>query len=528
MTEYLSTGGLGRTPGYIPSYTQSNIPSYNAGYNQNVTSEYQLPGRVENTTPILENEDYVPSEFDESDIENDEPGILAQPEFEYQMLPIRCYTCGKVFKERTIEKLEREGKTPLEIFETLGYSRFCCRMRIVNKIIQPALPSIMPPGHEYAGQPDIKHIVNELYKLNVAPPKSLPNTGALQAMQSPLNTGGILPSSGIQSAGVKRVGRRPTRVINRAAGVSPAGIIRPGGAVSRITIQKPTAVIPPQITSTPNAGPAVVEAELPNIIPNMNVVIPSEVPVATEEGPIARITRIARPKTFGINPISSVQLPSPSVTTYTPAPVPVLPAPASVLPAPASVLPAPASVLPAPAPAPVLPAPVLPAPVLPAPAPASVLPAPAPASVLPAPAPTPVLPAPVLPAPAPVLPAPAPVLPAPAPVLPAPAPVLPAPAPVLPAPAPVLPAPAPVVSYINTIQPQMPVLPAPAIVPAPVITQVPVTQFNPTVSLLPPLPSSTPITMAPIYPVTPSTVTGYTSTVTGYPSIPVTTRRYRR
>lgn len=52
------------------------------------------------------------------------------------MLPVRCFTCGKVIanKEELFLKLKKEGKDPKEIFQILGFSRYCCKRMIMSSI----------------------------------------------------------------------------------------------------------------------------------------------------------------------------------------------------------------------------------------------------------------------------------------------------------------------------------------------------------------------------------------------------------
>lgn len=52
------------------------------------------------------------------------------------MLPIRCFTCGKVIanKEELFLKLKKENKEPKEIFKILGFSRYCCKRMIMSSI----------------------------------------------------------------------------------------------------------------------------------------------------------------------------------------------------------------------------------------------------------------------------------------------------------------------------------------------------------------------------------------------------------
>jgi len=60
------------------------------------------------------------------------------------MIPVRCFTCGKVvasayeaFKER-----RAQGENPQKIMDSLGLTRYCCRRMLVSQvdIIDDAAP----------------------------------------------------------------------------------------------------------------------------------------------------------------------------------------------------------------------------------------------------------------------------------------------------------------------------------------------------------------------------------------------------
>ena len=60
------------------------------------------------------------------------------------MIPVRCFTCGKVigsayeaFKER-----RAAGENPVKIMDSLGLARYCCRRMLVTQvdIIDDAAP----------------------------------------------------------------------------------------------------------------------------------------------------------------------------------------------------------------------------------------------------------------------------------------------------------------------------------------------------------------------------------------------------
>lgn len=52
------------------------------------------------------------------------------------MIPVRCFTCGRVvgsdweqFQERT-----RRGENPKQVLDSLGMERYCCRRMIVAHV----------------------------------------------------------------------------------------------------------------------------------------------------------------------------------------------------------------------------------------------------------------------------------------------------------------------------------------------------------------------------------------------------------
>ena len=71
------------------------------------------------------------------------------------IIPVRCFTCGKVigsayeeFKRRyeeykkAVEKGEKPKETPKEILDDLGITRYCCRRMLLSHVdlIQEAAP----------------------------------------------------------------------------------------------------------------------------------------------------------------------------------------------------------------------------------------------------------------------------------------------------------------------------------------------------------------------------------------------------
>jgi len=53
------------------------------------------------------------------------------------IIPVRCFTCGKVISHLWliyIEELEKDKKTPKEILNELGLKRYCCRRMILSHV----------------------------------------------------------------------------------------------------------------------------------------------------------------------------------------------------------------------------------------------------------------------------------------------------------------------------------------------------------------------------------------------------------
>lgn len=50
------------------------------------------------------------------------------------LLPVRCYTCGKVIgdKGRAFDTLIERGKTPEQALDVLGLKRYCCRKFFIS------------------------------------------------------------------------------------------------------------------------------------------------------------------------------------------------------------------------------------------------------------------------------------------------------------------------------------------------------------------------------------------------------------
>ena len=52
------------------------------------------------------------------------------------MIPIRCYTCGKVIAHYYDEYHEglKEGKSPNELLDSFGLERYCCRRMLITHV----------------------------------------------------------------------------------------------------------------------------------------------------------------------------------------------------------------------------------------------------------------------------------------------------------------------------------------------------------------------------------------------------------
>ncbi|MFX0208608.1 MAG: DNA-directed RNA polymerase subunit N [Candidatus Hodarchaeota archaeon] len=52
------------------------------------------------------------------------------------MIPIRCYTCGKVIANLYDEYVEglKEGKESNELLDSFGLTRYCCRRMLITHV----------------------------------------------------------------------------------------------------------------------------------------------------------------------------------------------------------------------------------------------------------------------------------------------------------------------------------------------------------------------------------------------------------
>ncbi|MDK2833148.1 MAG: DNA-directed polymerase subunit [Methanolobus sp.] len=52
------------------------------------------------------------------------------------MIPVRCFTCGKVISSSWEEFKRRvnEGEEPAKVLDNLGITRYCCRRMILSHV----------------------------------------------------------------------------------------------------------------------------------------------------------------------------------------------------------------------------------------------------------------------------------------------------------------------------------------------------------------------------------------------------------
>jgi len=52
------------------------------------------------------------------------------------IMPIRCFTCGKVVADKWEEfsNRVRNGETPKKVLDELGISRYCCRRMFISHV----------------------------------------------------------------------------------------------------------------------------------------------------------------------------------------------------------------------------------------------------------------------------------------------------------------------------------------------------------------------------------------------------------
>ena len=52
------------------------------------------------------------------------------------IIPVRCFTCGKVIGDRWEEYARRakQGENPAKILDDLGMKRYCCRRMFISHV----------------------------------------------------------------------------------------------------------------------------------------------------------------------------------------------------------------------------------------------------------------------------------------------------------------------------------------------------------------------------------------------------------
>lgn len=97
-----------------------------------------------------------------------------------ELIHVRCITCNKVIADKWIQykDLLSEGKSIKEALNTVGLTRPCCRMRMMNpfKVVTRVDSQIDSTSQE-------KLMEGSFAKLSVATKKEGPSKGALSAMQ---------------------------------------------------------------------------------------------------------------------------------------------------------------------------------------------------------------------------------------------------------------------------------------------------------------------------------------------------------
>lgn len=112
----MSSRGLIEGDEDLPSL--SLLPSLSVGEEETPVSESYEPGpmvrRVADGTRIPAPETNL-SELTFDDLD---------------LMPVRCYSCAKVIRQRAIQDALRSGKTLLQTFQELNYRKLCCRKLI--------------------------------------------------------------------------------------------------------------------------------------------------------------------------------------------------------------------------------------------------------------------------------------------------------------------------------------------------------------------------------------------------------------
>ncbi len=62
------------------------------------------------------------------------------------IIPVRCFTCGKVVGSvwEEYSKRTQEGEDPKAVLESLGVKRYCCRRMLISNV--ELIDEIMPFG----------------------------------------------------------------------------------------------------------------------------------------------------------------------------------------------------------------------------------------------------------------------------------------------------------------------------------------------------------------------------------------------
>ncbi len=68
------------------------------------------------------------------------------------IIPVRCFTCGKVIADKW-EEFKREvskGENPAKVLDSLGIKRYCCRRMFLSNVnlIEESLKFYVPSKEE--------------------------------------------------------------------------------------------------------------------------------------------------------------------------------------------------------------------------------------------------------------------------------------------------------------------------------------------------------------------------------------------
>jgi DNA-directed RNA polymerase subunit N (RpoN/RPB10) len=109
------------------------------------------------------------------------------------LMPIRCYSCGKVFYQLAIEKMLKAGLPLDQVMDKLNYIRICCRMRIL------ASPCIISLQKQLEQEENIKNELNNLsiYNTGQFPREHAVSTGSVCVLSesTPLHNEAYLSST---------------------------------------------------------------------------------------------------------------------------------------------------------------------------------------------------------------------------------------------------------------------------------------------------------------------------------------------